>query len=127
LPRALRLLATGSTPLQVTRSDPHTLEITALAGFLALPADRMLRSLRHPLPVGSRMGFSDSEIEVLDVLADGRPARIRVRFARGLEDPALRFLYWREGEAEPFPLPAPGETIRVARVNYVALLTAALP
>jgi hypothetical protein len=127
LPRALRLLATGSTALEVRRSDLHTLEIAALDGFLALPADRMLRSLARPLPVGYRVAFSDSAVEILELLADGRPARIRVRFERPLEDPALRFLYWREGEVAPFPLPAVGDTTRIARVDYVALLAAAEP
>ena len=124
-PRTLRLLATGSTALAVRRSDAHTLEIAALDGFLALPVDRMLRSRSRPLPVGQRIQFSDSAVEVREVLADGRPARIRVRFARPLEDPSLRFLYWREAEAEPFPLPAVGETARIARVNYAALLSVA--
>jgi hypothetical protein len=126
-PRALRMLATGSSALVVTRSDAHTLEIRARDGFLALPADRLLRSLDRPLPVGHRVQFSDSEVEVLEVLADGRPARIRARFERSLEDPALRFLYWPKGELEPFPLPPPGETIEIPRLDYLALLAAAEP
>jgi hypothetical protein len=48
---------------------------------------------------------------------DGRPAEAAFRFNVPLEDRALRWLVWRDGEFQPFALPAIGETIELPRVR----------
>jgi len=47
------------------------------------------------------------------VTADGRPLEVAFHFHQPLEDPALRWLYWKDGRLVEFPLPAIGERVAV--------------
>jgi hypothetical protein len=121
-PRAVRWLATGASEVRVTRVDAATLIVRPRDGFLSLPSEQMQRDPRNRMPVGHRIVFSDLTIEITALTPDGRPAEIRARFARPLEDPGYRFMDWRGRRFEPFALPAIGATRVLPRVDFASLL-----
>jgi hypothetical protein len=119
-PRALRWLATGASELTIRRLDARSLEVVPAAGFLSLASERMQR--RKPFAVGDTVALSDLSVRVDAVTADGRPARVTVRFSDPLEDPRYRFRYWGGKAFQPWPLPPIGESATLPRADFVSLL-----
>ena len=74
--------------------------------------------------LGDRVQLEGAEIEVTDLMPDGRPAEIIARFDRPLEDPELCWLRWRErGRGyEAFQLPAVGEEVVLPALDLPAIL-----
>jgi hypothetical protein len=121
-PRAVRWLATGASEVRVDRIDAYTLEVRPRDGFLSLPSEQMQRDPRNRMEVGHTIRFSDLTITITALTPDGRPATIRARFARPLEDPGYRFMDWRGRGFVPFDLPKPAESRTLARVDFTQLL-----
>ncbi len=121
-PRAVRWLATAGSDVRITRVDARTLRVRPANGFLALPSERMQRDPSHRMPVGYRVRFSDLEIEVTALTADGRPAEILARFARPLEDPHYELMQWRGRVFVPFTPPPPGRSVVLPKVDFTRLL-----
>jgi hypothetical protein len=124
------VLASGLGPLSVTRLDARTLELSPAGGYLAEAGslgrdgrppqpldphhmlgifDRIYRA--EPFAVGARVALGGFEAEVVEVTADGRPARVRFTFDRPLEDAGHAWRRWQAGEFAPFELPVPGQTV----------------
>ena len=69
----------------------------------------------------SSSGYPDRAITVVTgmtatvtaITADGRPAEAAFRFDVPLEDAALRWLWWHDGEFRPFTPPAVGQTMEI--------------
>jgi hypothetical protein len=109
LPRRLRCLATGVTPMTVRREDPRTIVIRPRAGFMPMVLSRLVRNERHPMSVGEVVELTGMRVEVIETTSDGQPAAARFVFDVPLEDGSLRWLRWREGQFEEFHPPPVGE------------------
>jgi hypothetical protein len=107
-----RILQLGSvtTPLRVTRIDPHTLELEQAGGLLGMAFDTLFRSPEAPFAVGQRVERPDAVVEILEITPDGRPLRWRARFEAPLEDPRYHFLRFDVGEALHWRPPPVGQS-----------------
>ena len=121
-PAHLHWLATAGSPVTIARISDHELEVRPQAGFLARPSDRMQRSPKAPMPVGTRVELTEMQVEIIEATSAGRPVAARMHFTRPLTDPHLIFLQWRDGGYEPFPLPALGQSVTLKAVDFSSLL-----
>lgn len=121
-PARLRLLSTSFEETSVRRVDEQTLEIRPQGGFLATMAERMLRGIERPFERGTVVSLPDASVTVTEVLADGRPAAVEVRFTDSLHSPTRRWVCWRDGGFVPFELPAVGHSVMLPAVERAALL-----
>ncbi|MBM4318607.1 MAG: hypothetical protein FJ125_01280 [Deltaproteobacteria bacterium] len=93
-----------STNQVVHREDAHTLVLEPEGGWFGNSMDTLMRDRSAPFAVGERVKLVDFEAEVRQPTQDGRPARVSFRFARPLEDPSCRWVYFGEqGLAERAP------------------------
>lgn len=126
------VLGSGVYPVQVERTDANTLVVSQAGGWLLKPGrwpgddptqfkwvgtqylfqtfDVLFRD-EQPFRVGEQIQTSDCTIEVVELTADHRPARVRFRFKEPLEAPRYRWVYWNSDRFEPFDLPAVGQVI----------------
>jgi hypothetical protein len=121
IPRPLRQrwLTTGVTAATFERLDARTLRVEPEGGFLVTPSERLLTGAGRPLGVGARVDLGDFSVEVTRVTEDGRPAEVKARFARDLEDPSYVWLVWRNDGYEAFAPPAIGESAVVPAVDLL--------
>jgi hypothetical protein len=89
----------------VERTDDRTLEVEA--AFLELP-DNLLRNEQNALQVGDQVQLARMTATVL-AMEDGRPAVVAFCFDTPLEDSALRWVLFHEGEFVPWTPPKVGE------------------
>ena len=113
-PRRLLQLGSVLTPLDVTRTDEHTLELHQAGGLLGMAFDTLMRDPRHGFAVGERIERPDAVFEILEVDPAGLPLRWQARFAEPLEDPSYHFVRLVLGGVEPWEPPALGEQVRLA-------------
>ena len=118
----MRWLATGGSELTLERVDAKTLRVRPKDGFLSVASEQMQRDPRKRMPVGHRITFSDLEIEVTALTADGRPAEILARFLHPLEDAQYVFLHFVGKRFEGFALPAMGQHRTLPKVDFAELL-----
>ncbi len=109
-PKRLRLLATGTAEVRVTRLDAFTLRLRPEAGFYGAEIERMVRSLSQPMAPGYTVRLSDMEVTVTAVTQDGRAAEAEFRFALPLEDPSLIWMRWEGDSLVAYEPPPPGES-----------------
>jgi len=120
-PAALYWLATGVSDLQLTTLDSNTLEVRPRGGYLSSSTQRMLRD---PSP-NSRydpVRLRQATFAVTELTSDGRPAEVRVRFERRLDDPELRFFRWQGHGYAELKLPTTGQSVLVPAVDCWAAL-----
>ncbi|MEE2751017.1 MAG: hypothetical protein VX519_06280 [Myxococcota bacterium] len=110
VPKRVGLLCSMFAENHVTRVDEDTLEIRPVGGFLASYTDRMSRSDKLGFTQGQRIPTPDFEVEVTEVLENGRPKAARFHFNKPLEDPSYHWVATGPQGAEPFQPPAMGET-----------------
>ncbi|MHC4403127.1 MAG: hypothetical protein ACYTG0_25985 [Planctomycetota bacterium] len=113
VPRATRALAPGFPSVAVRRVDEQTLAIRPKNGYLAMPLDRLFRSVRRPMSVGQCVRLTGMTVRVTEMTDDDRPAEAWFRFDVPLEAPSLRWLCFRNGRFEPFEPPEIGQTDRL--------------
>jgi hypothetical protein len=118
LPR-LRWLSAGTTPVQITRENPRTLLVSSEAGFMEHTSEQMMRSLEWPLPPGATIELTGMTIEIVRSTPDGRPALVRVRFEKPLEDPSLIWMQWGSTGYVPFTLPPIGGVANLPRIDFL--------
>jgi hypothetical protein len=111
VPRHVRALASGLSPLAVTRRDERSLEVGLERGLFVGAFAHLYRDA--PLLPGHTVALGDVTIAVLESAADGAPTRIRYRFDRPLEADTLRWVRWQEGVYVPFTPPPVGVTVRL--------------
>jgi len=66
---------------------------------------------------------SDLSVEVTAITAVGRPAELRCRFAKPLEDPTYLWAHRSAAGYQPFDLPAPGQTVTLDAFSIWDMLT----
>lgn len=105
LPASSHLLATSIRgEVRATRPDDHTVEVALDAGFVHDPLSLAFRGPSRPFALGEAAALPGLSIEVLELRPDGRPARVRFRFARSLDDPSVRLVAWGARGFEPVTL-----------------------
>jgi hypothetical protein len=108
LPARFAVLGATESEVEVTRVDAHSFELYSPPGYLLDPVTSHWRGPSVPLQQGYRISVQEYEVLVVRVTPDGRPLRVRFRFSRALEDPALRFMFWTPGGLVDFPFGAMG-------------------
>jgi hypothetical protein len=114
VPRHLRALATGPSPVEVTRRDAQSLDVRLDRGLFTGVLTLLYRDDGHPLRPGDTISLTGLIITILETGQDGSPTHILYRFDRPLEDPTLRWLRWQDGVYVPFTPPAVGATVHLA-------------
>lgn len=122
VPKRSVILSSTTTANTITRTGSHTLEIVPEGGFMNLLLEQIHRRSSSQFTVGDRVSLPDLEVEILELNAEGNPARAAFHFNRPLEDPSLRWLVVEPEPGSTFPpvlsthafeLPAIGETVYV--------------
>ena len=132
-PRSGQLLASGIHGATVRRTDASTLVIRPRGGFLhptatapegvSQPAidfrrpflvlDRLYRGVEvRPFASGDVVDAGSFAAEVLSV-RDGRPLEVAFHFVEPLEAERWRWVIWRDGAYQPFPVPPVGGEVVV--------------
>lgn len=112
VPRRIRVLSVGASPVHVTRVDSHSLDLTIDYGLFSTPISRYFRSSDLGFALGDRFEVADLEIEVRALTQSQGPRLLRYRFALPLEDPSIRWLIWSSSERiyVPWSPPPIGES-----------------
>jgi hypothetical protein len=131
-------LATGSTPVRITRVDDVTLRLEPDGGFFSPHgtlaeegvqpppvsvryANQVLESLFRAREVAWHVGDGRDRdgvaVRVTALTTDGRPAAIEARFAEILESPAYAWIVYEGGRYQAWTPPAVGETTRTRDVK----------
>lgn len=115
LPTVGRMIALAGTldPIDLTRVDEHTIELTVPDGFLSRTFNRIYRGRSYPMRRSQRISLLGLEIEVTEVDQWGEPTRARFEFALDLDSPRLKWAVWKNGTFERWTPPAVGETVTV--------------
>ena len=130
LPRAIRTLAPGFGPLEITRTDEKTLLLKAKAGNILSYQKRVgspfvyfykhfndaFRDKKFPFRAGEKVVLPRLTVEVIAVDDDGQPSEVSFSFDVSLNDLSLRWLQWnwQENSYVPFDVPAVGHTCEIA-------------
>jgi len=110
-PRRLRGLVSGTSPVEVTRTDERSLRIRTPDGIYGGALGRLFRSRRDPMHAGQRFDVGGMHVEIVRTDSAGAPLEFAFTFAVPLEDPSLRWLQWRGGGYEPFVPPPVGKSV----------------
>lgn len=132
VPQKTLVMGSGVYEVTVTRTDDRTLLVSQAGGWLLSPGhwprnkpdqfkwfgdqyllqtfDKLFRD-DQPFEPNHRIELSDGVIEIVDVTADGRPATVRFRFNKPLEDDGFRWVCWEDDKYARFDLPAVGGTV----------------
>ena len=100
--------------VDLTRTDHRTLELSSDHWFAGDPFAVNFRGYAHPLEADQVIPLRTHLVQVMELLAAGRPRRVRFRFFTNLEsNDSLVFISW-DGKAYRRILPpAPGKTTRL--------------
>ncbi len=100
--------------VDLTRTDHRTLELTSDHWFAGDPFAVNFRGHAHPLKAGQRFVMRTHVVQVMELLAAGRPRRVRFCFPTDLgRNPSLVLLSWDGRRYRRVNLPAPGRTVRL--------------
>jgi hypothetical protein len=121
-PQRTALLATISSDNLITREDNHTLVIEPAAGYLSVEGDRLERHGSVSFAVGETVWMPDFDAEVRSITDDGRAKAVAFRFRKPLDSARYRFVMWGPRGAEPFELPAVGETVVLPAEGITSLI-----
>lgn len=114
VPQRVRVLATTTGDVRVTRSDPYTLLLQAKDSFANAALDRLLRPADRPFHPGEIYRVSDLTVRIEAVTARGNARTIRCRFKTRLEDLPYRWAVWHGTGYQPFVLPPVGQKRSIA-------------
>jgi len=114
LPRSVRPLALGPTPIEVTRLDETTLEMKFEDGMPGGMFAGLFRGPDTPLEPGDRIEMARLLVEVESITDDGWIGGARFRFDRPLESPELSWLCWETDHYVPFTPPPVGARLELA-------------
>lgn len=129
-PARFRWLSTGTTELSITRLDAYTLRLVQSGGFLPNMSERMLRSIHRPFAVGEEIELTGLRVTVEALTKDGRPAQVRFRFRRPLEDPHFLWAKWDGDRFVPYRPPrvgAPDKLPAYPLIDELQATTSPLP
>jgi hypothetical protein len=112
IPRSTLTLASAGEPLSITRPDENSLLVhTNDEGSRSHLLD--LYSRTYPYKGGETIELPAATVTVQTTTPDGRPRDVLFRFKRPLEDTSFDWIYWRDGQFQPFVPPKVGQTIDV--------------
>ena len=130
LPRALRVLAPGFGPLEITRTDEKTLLLKSESGNLLSYQGRVgspfvyfykhfndaFRDKRFPFGVGEKVVLPRLTVEVIAIDNEGRPREAAFRFDVPLDSRTLKWLQWnwQLNSYTAFTVPAVGQSCKMA-------------
>jgi hypothetical protein len=111
-PLLMHVLGASLTPVRLTRVAPNAIELEPEGGFLLEPTSKLVRSPIEAFAAGDVIPLFGPRIQVEDITADGRPARIRADLV-DVEDPRLFWLTWndRKKRYERVTLPPVGGSL----------------
>jgi hypothetical protein len=112
VPQHMRFLTTAPlSPAKMFRPDENTLLIRPKWGYLGWTMDRIFRNMDNMFELGEKVELTGMTVEITELAADGRPQEAKFTFDVPLEDPSLRWMYWKKGKFRPFTPPKVGETV----------------
>ena len=111
LPRSVRVLSPGMAAVRLSRPDERTLVIRPSPSYLATQMDQLFRPDDATFRLGDEVRIKGMRVEVTELDAQGRPSEATFHFDTSLDDPAKRWIQWKDGESIPFVPPRIGETI----------------
>ncbi len=120
-PRRVAILGPMTSAANVTREDDRTLVIVSEDGWLDHPIDRLMHGTDPPFQVGQRFRTADFEASIRSVTPDGRPTAVAFVFDDPLENRNYRWVHWRHGGLERWPLPSIGENAHLVEQSLLAL------
>lgn len=97
--RSVRLwvLHAGPEPPIVDRVDPQTLELRSAIGW---PGDTVTAFWRNPAQrpfvVGEQIE-TEGYVATVQEVDEGKATRVRFRFRQPIDDPSVRWVFWRDG------------------------------
>lgn len=115
--RYLSLATQGTTTLR--RDGPRSVVITSSAGFPHEQFGALYRGSAHPFHVGEVVVTAGMRVTVLSVTPDGLARETRFEWARDLEDPGYRWIWWRNLHFEAFPVPPIGGTVTLEPIDWL--------
>jgi hypothetical protein len=121
-PRLQRALATGTSPVTVTRVGERTLSIAPDAGYLFAQTERMFRSTRFPLAIGDRVVVPGLVATVVKLTRDGRPGVVNFEFDQPLDDPGYVWRAWRGPGYVEFAPPLLGQSVHLPGIDLMRLM-----
>lgn len=127
VPQSMLMLAPGTSSLVIERRSANTLSIETAGGWNGSVLDTVYRDPSRPFPEDYRVDLSGVRIRVEALTDDGRPRSVQFRFDRNLEDDALRWVEYIDGDYAPFDIPAVGESTVVDAVPFSLLDPPARP
>lgn len=129
-PRSARTLTTSTGAVVFARLDAHTLRATARDGLLTTPVERMVRAPQHTFAIGDQMSLGSTAdsgtAEIEAITSDGRPAQVRFRFPRPLEDPRYVWRAWQASAFREWTPPPIGEHVELAGFDMAHEIAVAL-
>ncbi|MEW6237875.1 MAG: hypothetical protein AB1656_21010 [Candidatus Omnitrophota bacterium] len=117
LPHTFRVLAQGSSSLQIKRIGERSLSIRPQDGFMNTVNEILFRSASHPMAVGQKVLMTGMSVEIASLTADGRPVEAIFRFDVPLDEASMRWMQWKNGVYVPFVPPSIGQTITLSPVT----------
>jgi hypothetical protein len=113
-PRQLRTMATGAADMNIERVGERTLEVSLTRGLFPTTFSRYYRSASQPLLQGETVSLEGMTVTVMQLNEQGDPAVIRYRLDVPLEHRSLRWVRFRDGQYEPWPVIAVGGSEMIA-------------
>lgn len=132
IPSKILVLASSLYPVEIERTDGHTLVVRPEGGFLLRPGtvppgrplpalwprwqfqifEWLWRGAGEPFPA-EPIVHDGVTIEILELTDDARPATVSFRFPFPLEDPHWRWIRWQKGAFVGFQPPSIGKSVRL--------------
>ncbi len=120
-PKRVAILGPMTSASTVTREDDRTLVFVSEGGWLDRPIDRLMHGTDPSFRIGQRFRTADFEASIRSVTPDGRPTAVAFVFDDPLESRNYRWVHWRHGGLERWPLPSVGENADLVEQSLLAL------
>jgi hypothetical protein len=120
-PRRIAILGPMTSAATVTRESDRTLVISAEDGWFRYSIDRLMLNTDSPFVVGQRFRTADFEATIRSVTTGGRPRVVSFAFEKPLEHPSYRWVRWRQGALEEWPVPHVSESDDLSEESLLAL------
>jgi hypothetical protein len=118
VPGTVRMFATASSAMTLTRLSDRELVVRPAIGFLADEPDRVFRSKRFPMKLGEKVELSDVSITIMELRPEGNPAAALFAFREPLQSPKHLWLAWDQHGCHTFVPPLVGETVTLPKVDF---------
>ncbi len=113
MPRRVRGLAIGPSPVTARRVDERTLDLSMAGGFLSGPLGSLFHDSLAPFAVGESFAVTGMKATILARTPAGAPRTVRFRFAEALEAPGRSWVRFVDGRFLPFEPPPVGVAVEL--------------